>query len=86
MIANRIINKNIILKAILSNKTVLYKFITSVMQPPTTNNKQNTAHFISGLYKDKHTAKKSRAVNKRRYKDKEHIKEQSFYNNDNIII
>ena len=33
VIANYIINKDIILEAILSNKTILYKFIASVMQP-----------------------------------------------------
>ena len=31
VIINRIVNKDIILKAILSNKTALYKFITSVI-------------------------------------------------------
>ena len=39
VIANCIVNKDMILEAILSNKTALHKFITSVMQLPTTNNK-----------------------------------------------
>ena len=55
------------------------------MQPPTANDKQNTAYFISELYKDKCAAEKFKAANKR-YKDKECIKEQSFYNNNSIII
>ena len=56
------------------------------MQPPTADDEQNAAYFTSGLYKDKHAAKKSRAVNKKRRKNKKHIKEQSFYNNNSIII
>ena len=75
-----------ILEAIFSNKTALRKFIISVIQPLTANNKQNTAYFISELYKDKYTAKKSKAANKRRYKDKEYAKKQSFYNDDSMII
>ena len=59
------------LKAIFSNKTVLHKFIVSVMQLPTADNKQNSAYFISKLYKDKCAAKKFKATKKRRYKDKE---------------
>ena len=86
VIANRIVNKNMILEAILSNKTVLYKFITSVIQPPTANNKQNAAYFTSKLYKNKRAAKKSKAANKKRCKGKECVEEQSFYNNNNIII
>jgi CRISPR/Cas system endoribonuclease Cas6 (RAMP superfamily) len=80
------VNKDIILEAIFSNKTVLHKFIASVMQLLTTNNKQNAAHFTSGLYKDKYIAKKSKAANEKRYKDKKYTEKQSFYNNDNIII
>ena len=75
-----------ILKAIFSNKTILCKFIASVIQLLTADNKQNAAYFTSELYKDKYTAKKSKAANKRRCKDKEYIKEQSFYNNNSIII
>ena len=56
------------------------------MQPLTANNKQNAAYFISELYKDKYAAKKSKAANERRHKDKEYVKEQSFYNNNSIII
>ena len=72
MIANYIVNKDIILKAILSNKTKLCKFIISIIQLLTTNNKQNAAYFISKLYKNKHAAKKSKTTNKKRYKDKKH--------------
>ena len=56
------------------------------MQPLTADNKQNAVYFTSRLYKDKHTVKKSRVANKKRHKDKEYIKEQSFYSNNNIII
>ena len=86
MITNYIVNKDIILKAILSNKTALYKFITSVIQPLTADDKQNAAYFINKLYKDKCVAEKSRAINKKKRKDKKYIKKQSFYNNNSIII
>ena len=86
MITNYIINKDIILKAILSNKTILYKFITSVIQLLTANNKQNITYFINKLYKNKRAAKKSKTANKKRYKDKKHAKKQNFYNNNNNII
>ena len=86
MIANCIVNKDIILKAILSYKTALYKFITSVIQPLTADDKQNAAYFINKLYKDKYTVKKSKAANKKRRKGKERVEEQSFYNNNSIII
>ena len=86
VIANCIINKNIILEAILSNKTKLCKFIASVIQPLTANNKQNTVYFTSKLYKDKYTAEKFKAANKKRYKDKEHAEKQSFYNNNSMVI
>ena len=59
-----------ILKTIFSNKTVLYKFIISVMQPLTADNEQNAIYFTSELYKDKCAAEKSKAANKKRYKDK----------------
>ena len=62
------------LKAILNNKTILRKFIASIMQLLTANNEQNTAYFTSKLYKDKRTAKKSKAANKKRCKGKKHIK------------
>ena len=45
------------------------------MQPPTANDKQNAAHFTNKLHKDKHAAKKSKAANKKRHKDKKHVKE-----------
>ena len=80
------VNKDIILKAILSNKTILRKFIASVIQLLTTNNKQNATYFTSKLYKDKYMVEKSKATNKKRRKGKERAEEQSFYNNDHIII
>ena len=61
------------LEAILSNKTILYKFIASIIQLLTADNKQNAAHFTNKLYK--RVAKKSKAANKKRYKGKEYIKE-----------
>ena len=80
------INKDMILEAILSNKTALRKFIASVMQPPTADNEQNAVYFTSELHKDKHVAEKSKAANKKRRKGKERAEEQSFYNDDGIII
>ena len=75
-----------ILKAIFSNKTTLYKFIISVIQLLTADNEQNVIYFISKLYKDKYAAKKFKTTNKRRYKNKKHVEKQSFYNNNSIII
>ena len=75
-----------ILKAILNNKTTLYKFIASVIQLLTADDKQNTTYFTSKLHKNKHTAEKSKTTNKKRYKDKEYTEKQSFYNNNSIII
>ena len=80
------VNKDIILKAIFSNKTALRKFITSIIQLLTANNKQNAVYFTSKLYKNKHVAEKSKAINKKKCKGKERIKEQSFYNNNYLII
>ena len=74
------------LEAILSNKTILRKFIASIIQLLTANNEQNAAYFTSKLYKDKYIVKKSKAINKKRYKGKERVEEQSFYNNNCIII
>ena len=51
-----------LLKAILSNKTKLRKLITSIIQPPNTNNKENTAIFISRIKEDKYLVKKAQAV------------------------
>ena len=79
-------NKDIILEAILSNKTILYKFITSIIQLLTADNKQNATYFTSKLYKDKRVVKRSKATNKKRYYSKERVEEQSFYNNNSIII
>ena len=74
------------LEAILSNKTILRKFIASIIQLLTANNEQNAAYFTSKLYKDKRAAEKSKAANKRRRKDKERVDKQSFYNDNSIII
>ena len=74
------------LEAILSNKTILRKFIASIIQLLTANNEQNAAYFTSKLYKDKYAVKKPKAANKKRHKGKERVEEQSFYNNNNIII
>ena len=75
-----------ILEAIFSNKTVLHKFIISIIQLLTTDNKQNAAYFISGFYQDKRVAEKSKTANKKRYKDKKCAEEHSFSNNNSIII
>ena len=56
------------------------------MQPLTADDEQNATYFISKLYKDKRTAKKSKTINKKRCKDKERVEKQSFYNNNSIII
>ena len=56
------------------------------MQLLTVDNKQNTVYFINKLHKDKCAAEKSKAANERKYKDKERTEEQSFYNNNSIII
>ena len=86
VIANRMVNKDMILEAILSNKTTLRKFIASVMQPLTADNEQNTAHFTSELHKDKRTVEKSKAANEKRRKGKERAEELSFYDDDSMII
>ena len=75
-----------ILEAIFNNKTALHKFIASIIQPPTADDEQNAVYFINKLYKDKRAAEKSKAINKRRRKDKERAEKQSFYNNNSIII
>ena len=80
------VNKDIILEAIFSNKTTLHKFITSVIQLLTANDEQNVIYFISKLYKNKRMVKKSKTANKKRYKGKEYAEEHSFYNNNCIII
>ena len=74
------------LEAIFSNKTILHKFITSVIQLLTADNEQNAAYFTSKLYKNKRVAEKSKIANKKRCKGKERVKEQSFYNDNCIII
>ena len=59
------------MEAILSNKTALRKFITSIIQLLIADDEQNAIYFINKLYKDKRAAKKSKAINKKRYKNKE---------------
>ena len=86
VIANRMVNKDMMLEAILSNKTELRKFIASVMQPPTADDEQNAAYFTSELHKDKRAAEKSKAANEKRRKDKERAEEQSFYDDDSMVI
>ena len=83
---NCIVNKDMILKTILSNKTALHKFIASVMQPLTANDEQNATYFTSEFHKDNCVAKKSKAINKKRYKGKERAKEQSFYDDNSMIF
>ena len=80
------VNKDIMLEAILSNKTVLCKFIASVMQPLIADDEQNAAHFTNKLHKDKCVAKKSKTANKKRRKGKERVEEQNFYDNNSMII
>ena len=48
-----------LLEAMLSNKTKLKKLIVSVMQPPNTNNKENTAVLISRIKKEEYLIKKA---------------------------
>ena len=44
------------------------------MQLLTTDNEQNAIYFISKLYKDNYVAKKSKVINKKKYKGKKYIK------------
>ena len=52
-----------LLEAMLSNKTKLRKLITSVIQPLNTNNKKNTAIFISRIKEKGYLVRKAQAVN-----------------------
>ena len=63
------------LEAILSNKTILCKFIASIIQLLTADDEQNATYFTSELYKDNRVAKKSKTVNEKRYKGKKCVKE-----------
>ena len=47
-----------LLKAILSNKTRLKNLITSVIQSPNADDRENTAVFISRIKEEKYLAKK----------------------------
>ena len=51
-----------LLEAMLSNKIKLRKLITSVIQPPNTNNKENTAIFISRIKGEEYLVKKAQAT------------------------
>ena len=48
-----------LLEAMLSNKAKLRKLITSVMQPLNTNNKENTAFFISRIKEEEYLVRKA---------------------------
>ena len=51
-----------LLEAMLSNKTKLRKLITSIIQPLNTNNKENTAIFVSRIKEDKYLVRKAQAI------------------------
>ena len=59
MFIQRLVNKDILLKAILSNRAKLRKLITSIMQPLNANNKENTAIFISGIKEEEYLVRKA---------------------------
>ena len=44
------------------------------MQLLTADDKQNTIYFTSEFYKDNYVAKKSKVINKKKYKGKKYIK------------
>ena len=55
-----------LLEAMLSNKSKLRKLIASVIQPLNTNNKNNTAIFISQIKKEEYLVRKAQAVDIRK--------------------
>ena len=57
-----------LLEAMLSNKTKLRKLIASVIQPPNTNNKENTAVLVSRIKGEEYLVKKAQAVDIRKEK------------------
>ena len=52
-----------LLEAMLNNKIKLKKLIINIIQPPNTNNKENTAIFINRIKREKYLVKKAQAVN-----------------------
>ena len=50
----------------LNNKIKLKKLITNIMQPPNTDNRENTAVFISKIKREKYLTKKAQATNTRK--------------------
>ena len=48
-----------LLEAMLSNKTKLRKLITSVIQPPNADDKENTAILISRIKREEYLIKKA---------------------------
>ena len=61
-----------LLKAVLSNKTKLRNLITSVMQSPNANNKENIAIFINKIKEKEYLIKKAQAINIRKEKATKH--------------
>ena len=59
MFIRRLINKAILLEAMLSNKAKLRKLIASIMQPLNTNDKENTAIFISRIKEERYLVRKA---------------------------
>ena len=55
-----------LLEAILNNKIKLKNLITNVIQPPNTDNRENTAVFISKIKKEKYLVKKAQAADIRK--------------------
>ena len=52
-----------LLQAILSNKAKLRKSIASIIQPLNTNNKENTAIFMSRIKEEEYLVRKDQAIN-----------------------
>ena len=50
----------------LSNKIKLKKLITSVIQPPNTDNKENIAIFVSRIKEEEYLVKKAQAIDIRK--------------------
>ena len=55
-----------LLKAIFSNKMKLKKLITSVIQPPNADNKENRAILISRIKREEYLVKKTQATDIRK--------------------
>ena len=72
MFAQRLINKDILLEAMLSNKTKLRNLIASIIQPLNTNDKENTAIFISRIKENKFLVRKAYAIDIRKGRATKH--------------